>query len=220
MNDDISVLLPAYNEELTIGAAIDEALIEGVTPGHVIVGNNNSTDRTAEIAASKGVKVIHISNKGKGNVIREIVKHIETPYAMVVDSDCTYPIRENITRIREKLTHYDAVFTYRIPENDALSPLHKIGNVGLSLLASIVYGVWIRDVVSGMWAFQTKILEKVEFGVGGFIPDVDFVTGALKTKTRITQLSIRYLPRPDGSKSKLNMLHGVIIARRIISRRF
>ena len=217
--NDMSVLLPAYNEELTIGSVIDEALAEGVTPAHILVGDNCSTDRTAEIATGKGVAVYTISNRGKGNVIHELVKHIETDYALVADSDSTYPLKGNVRVIRRMLRIYGAVLTYRIPSDGAMSLLHKVGNTGLSLIASVLYRTRIRDVVSGMWGFRTELINDVDIEPGGFTPDVDFVTGVMKIGARICRIPISYGVRPDGSKPKLHASHGVVIAIRIVKRR-
>jgi len=217
--DDISLLLPAFNEERAIGTVIDVALSERISLQNILVGDNNSTDRTKAIATRKGVKVISVRKQGKGAVIRELVNHIDTPYAMVADSDLTYPLFRNVSRIRGLLQRYEAVMTYRKPVGGAMSTVHKFGNNCLSLFASYMFGMRIYDVVSGMWGFRTDSVRKIIIDDAGFTPDVDFITGMIKSGASIAQIPISYYPRPNGSHTKLNMGHGLVIAAQIIKRR-
>jgi glycosyltransferase involved in cell wall biosynthesis len=218
--NQVTFLLPAFNEELTIGKVIDSAVTEGILAQNIIVGDNNSTDRTAEIALSKWAKVIPVPEQGKGHVVRELVRHVETPYAVLSDADDTYHIQGTLGRITDLLAHYGSVLTYRRPEHGSMSMLHRVGNNGLSLIASALFGYWIKDVVSGMWAFRRDVIREIEIGTGTFTPDADFVAGVLKLGIPVKQIPVRYYPRPDGSASKLKWTHGIAIAARLVERRF
>lgn len=220
VRNNVTLLLPAYNEELTIGEVIDTAIAEWIKPENIVVGDNNSSDKTAEIALSKGVKVVPVKEQGKGYVIRELVRHVNTPYALVVDSDGTYHIRGAVEQVTALLAYSGAALAYRRPDPGAMSAWHRFGNAGLSILASSLFGLWIRDVVSGMWAFRREALQRVDIGTGTFTPDADFVAGILKAGIPVKQIPVTYSARPDGSQSKLRWTHGIAIAARLIERRF
>src|SRR6266511_4102895 len=86
----IAVLLPCYNEEATIGAVIDN--VRAACPdASITVFDNNSTDRSAAIAAAKNVRVVHVSKQGKGNVVRAMLKKADAEIYVMLDADATYP---------------------------------------------------------------------------------------------------------------------------------
>jgi dolichol-phosphate mannosyltransferase len=220
VQNNVTLLLPAYNEELTIGNVIDDAIAEWIKPENIIVGDNNSSDRTAEIALSKEVNVVPVREQGKGYVIRELVRHVNTPYALVADSDGTYHIKGAVGQVTALLAYSGAVLAYRRPEPGAMSAWHRFGNAGLSVLASSLFGLWVRDVVSGMWAFRREVIQRIDIGTGTFTPDADFVAGVLKSGIPVKQIPVAYAARPDGSVSKLKWTHGIAIAARLVERRF
>jgi dolichol-phosphate hexosyltransferase len=220
---EMTLLLPAFNEEATIGSVIDEAIMHGISKENILIGNNNSTDNTWNIAESKGVSIINVQHRGKSYVVNELIRHIKTPYAMILDSDGTYPLDGNIEKIHELLAvqHYDAVLTYRKKlSKDSMPVLHRIGNNGLSALFSIMYMRYVKDVLSGMWAFKTDLVKNIHIGKGGFITEVDFVYGVVSNKAKMKQIPIPYLPRPKDSAAKIRIHDGLVIAKRMLEWRF
>ncbi len=218
--DDLTLLLPAYNEELTIGKVIDEVVLTGLPTKNIIVGDNNSSDGTANEVSRRGVRVVRIKEQGKGYVVRELVRLIDTPYAVLADADATYHISGILRNLTALLAHSGAILAYRRPCQGSMSALHRFGNAGLSLIASSLFGYWIQDVVSGVWAFRKEVLDNIEIGTGTFTPDADFVAGVLKAGIPVRQIPVTYTARPDGSMSKLKWTHGIAIAARLIERRF
>ena len=107
--EDLTVVLPAYNEEQAIGLVIDGTRL--AAPGSkILVVDNNSSDNTRRISLGKGVTLIDEPKRGKGNAIQTALTHIDTPYVIMVDSDYTYPL-EHIKPIYGFLAmgHYDVV---------------------------------------------------------------------------------------------------------------
>ncbi len=222
MESKVTVLLPAYNEEQSIGKVISE--IREANPGwcNILVGDNCSTDKTREIALAKGTNPILITDRGKGKVIRTLLTQVDTPYVVMVDSDYTYPIGDNLRALLGFLEFTEAdvvVCPRRWIESGAMSKINRIGNKLLSLLASILYRD-IEDICSGMWGFRKETLDKFSLTSDGFTLEADLFVNAVANKCHIVQLPIRYRARLNGSKPKLKIWDGFRIGWFLIKRRF
>src|SRR5687768_17977396 len=129
----IAVLLPCYNEEATIGAVIDD--VHASCPdAEIVVFDNNSSDRSAVIAAEKGVRIVRVSRQGKGNVVRAMLKKVNADVYVMLDADATYPadrIPDLIKPVLEGTS--DMVVGARLgsPEAGAFRRFHHTGNVVL-----------------------------------------------------------------------------------------
>ena len=218
--DKVTVVLPAYNEEKAIGKVIDEIRALPIEC-KILVGDNTSSDGTYNVVKNKGITPVRVREKGKGNVVRALLKYVETPYVITVDADYTYPIGNHLMSICSALGGRDVVICYRRwKERNSMSLTNSIGNYLLSLLASILYGYKVRDFNSGLWGFKKEALDKFKLTSKGFTLEADFFTNAIKHKCKMWQIPIRYRARLDGSKPKLKIWDGFKIAWFLLHRRF
>lgn len=216
---DLTIILPAYNEEAGIGLVLEEAKLIGCK---FLVGDNNSTDRTKEVCEQRGIKPLSVLEKGKGNVIRELINRVATPYIVMVNSDYTYPLKY-IPTIYSLLSmqHYDVVIGPRqFKEPGSMPFLNSFGNWGLSILASTLYGFRVYDLCTGMWGFRTEIIKRINIESNGFTLEAEFFSKAVKNKCKIGQIPISYRPRLNGSQAKLKISDGFKIGWFLVKERF
>ena len=162
----ITVIIPCLNEEQGIRSVL-ESMPEFVD--EVIVVDNNSTDRTHDVAASLGAKVIHEFERGYGRSYKRGFANATGDVIVTLDGDHSYPV-DAISYLLEAYLHLNVDFlnASRFPVRDskAMSLKHKIGNLILSLTMSVLYFRWVRDSQSGMWVFRRSILAEHEARVG------------------------------------------------------
>src|SRR5262252_761487 len=155
----ITVIIPCLNEEQGIERVL-RAMPEFVD--EVIVVDNNSTDRTSEVAASLGAKVIREEVRGYGRSYKRGFTRATGDLIITLDGDHSYPVNA-ISYLIEAFLHLEVDFlnASRFPVRDrqAMSFKHKFGNLVLSLAMSILYFRWVRDSQSGMWVFRRAILK-------------------------------------------------------------
>lgn len=206
--EDLTVILPAYNEEKTVGLVIDE-IKSLYSDCRILVVDNASTDNTRWIAKERGVDIVEEPRRGKGNAMKLGFMLADTPYIIMMDSDYTYPAR-GIGLIYSLLERYDVVIGYRaLREKSSMVPANVCGNHLLSLLASIMFGYRVYDVCSGMWGFSKEALSKFRIGSKGFTLEVDLFANSVNTGCTIGQIPIVYRPRPYGSIGKLKVSDGI-----------
>ncbi len=157
----ITVVIPCLNEEEGIGLVLQK-IPEFVD--EVIVVDNDSTDKTAEIARKMGAKVIHEKIRGYGRAYKTGLKNATGDIIITLDGDHSYPV-DAISYLIENLLRSDVKFIsasrFPIQNPDAMSFKHKFGNIILSLVMSILYFRWVRDSQSGMWTFYKDILNEM-----------------------------------------------------------
>ncbi len=216
---DTTVILPAYNEESAIGAVIDE--VRQLTPQvTVLVGDNNCTDHTAEVARRKRCTVISVTQQGKGATVRELIKNAATRYVIMADADATYPVGYCVAYFSLLLEHTDVVIGYRRwREGGAMSPLNVFGNTCLSALASSLYLRPVRDLCSGLWGLRTSVLSEIGVTTCGFALEAEMFALLTKRRCRIEQVPIPYRARFSGSSAKLKISDGIRIALCLIKNR-
>jgi glycosyltransferase involved in cell wall biosynthesis len=199
------VLLPCYNEEPTIGAVIEE--VRAVCPdASIVVFDNNSTDRSAAIAAEKGVRVVRVSRQGKGNVVRAMLKKVEADVYVMLDADATYPADRIADLIKPVLDGTsDMVVGARLgsPEAGAFRRFHHTGNVLLCRAISLIWGARLTDVLSGYRAFTSEVARILPVVSSGFEIETEMTVQALFYNMTISEVEIEYGARPEGSFSKL-----------------
>jgi glycosyltransferase involved in cell wall biosynthesis len=153
----ISVVLPAHNEEGGIGQVV-ERVPDCVD--EVIVVNNGSTDRTVEIARSKGATVIE-SRRGYGSALRCGFQAAKKDIIVGMDADGTYPaeqIADLINILQRENADFISCSRFPLTDKHAMSRRNAFGNQMLTLLFGLIYGKWLRDSQSGMWVFRRRIL--------------------------------------------------------------
>lgn len=165
----------------------------------VIVVDNASTDRTAEVAESLGARVIREDVRGYGRAYKKGFGFAKGDVIVTLDGDHSYP-PDALSYLLEAFLHLDADFlnASRFPVRDpkAMSFKHKFGNFVLSLAMSLLYFRWVRDSQSGMWVFRRSILEKMRLTSDGMAFSEEIKIEALKDASiHFVEISIQYSSR-------------------------
>lgn len=208
MADKVAVLIPCYNEAVTIGKVVDD--FKRVLPdADIYVYDNNSKDDTAAIAEDHGAIVRTEPRQGKGNVVRQMFREIDADYYIMVDGDDTYPA-EAAPRLLEPLMNDTADMTVgdRLSngtygeENDRA--FHGFGNNLVRWLIKVIYGYAFDDVMTGYRAFNRIFVKTMPVLSEGFQIETELSIHAVDKRFRITDVPIDYHDRPEGSYSKLS----------------
>ena len=211
MKEKVVVMLPCYNEEITIGQVVKEFKKE--LPSAVIyVYNNNSTDKTAKIATEAGAIVIDAPIQGKGAVVKQMFNELKADCYIMADGDLTYPAKYSKKMVELVLNkNYDMVIGDRLSTNyykDNKRPFHGFGNSLVKRLVNVLFHGHIKDIMTGYRAFSPKFINTIgpELISQGFQIETEMTIRALKHKMRIKSVPIEYRDRPEGSKSKLSTI--------------
>jgi len=200
----ITVIIPCLNEEQGI-----ENVLRAM-PGfvdEVIVVDNNSTDRTSEVAASLGAKVIREEVRGYGRSYKRGFTRATGDLIITLDGDHSYPVNA-ISYLIEAFLHLEVDFlnASRFPVRDphAMSFRNKLGNLVLSLAMSVLYFRWVRDSQSGMWVFRRSILKEMKLESDGMAFSEEVKVEALRNpRIRFGEISILYSSRLGETKLNL-----------------
>lgn len=205
--DKIAVLIPCYNEERTVEKVVADfqrALPEAV----VYVYNNNSTDRTAELAEKAGAVVRNEYKQGKGNVIRSMFQDIDAACYIMADGDDTYPA-EAAGELADRVLHHGADMVV----GDRLSstyytqnkrPFHNFGNSLVRWGINLLFDNDIKDIMTGYRAFSYEFVKTFPVLSKGFEIETEMSIHAVDKNMQIENVVIDYRDRPEGSVSKLN----------------
>ena len=207
-NEKIAILIPCYNESLTIKKVINDFKRE-LPEADIYVYDNNSTDNTYEIALNEGAIVKKEPRQGKGNVIRQMFFDIEADYYLVVDGDDTYPAensKELITALREGRA--DMVIGDRLSNgtyfNENKRAFHDFGNNLVKNSINRLYQANIKDVMTGYRGFNRMFVKSFPVMSSGFQIETEFTIHALDKRFKLVEIPIDYRDRPEGSESKLD----------------
>jgi glycosyltransferase involved in cell wall biosynthesis len=197
----ITAIIPCLNEEKAIGHVLRE-IPEFVD--EVIVVDNNSTDRTAEVAREFHAKVVHEPVPGYGRAYKRGFAAATGDIIVTLDGDHTYPV-SGISYLLEAFLHLEVDFlnASRFPVRDpkGMSLKHKIGNVILSTAMSVLYCKWVRDSQSGMWVFRRSLLQKMQLESDGMAFSEEIKIEALLCRgARFGEISILYSTRLGETK--------------------
>ncbi len=205
--DDIAVLIPCYNEEKTIGKVVRDAI--KALPGAVVyVYNNNSSDRTAEIAAEAGAVVRNEFMQGKGNVIRRMFREIDAKCYVMIDGDDTYPVEqagemaEKVLKCNADMVVGDRLSSTYFVENKR--PFHNFGNSLVRGSINRLFGCSVKDIMTGFRAFSYDFVKTFPVLSKGFEIETEMTIHAVYNNMQIDNVVIDYRDRPEGSVSKLN----------------
>ncbi|MBD5548018.1 MAG: glycosyltransferase [Lachnospiraceae bacterium] len=205
--DKIAVLIPCYNEEKTIAKVIRDA--RNALPEAVIyIYDNNSTDRTAEIAKAHGAVVRYEYMQGKGNVIRRMFREIEARCYIMVDGDDTYPMEYAPEMVDKVLYHNaDMVVGDRLSSTyfeENKRPFHNMGNSLVRASINQLFGCDIKDIMTGFRAFSYGFVKTFPVLSKGFEIETEMTIHAVYNHMQIDNVIVEYRDRPEGSVSKLN----------------
>jgi len=204
----VAVLIPCYNEAVTIGKVVDD--FHRVLPdATVYVYDNNSSDGTGEIAREHGAVVRCERRQGKGNVVRQMMRDIDADYYLMVDGDDTYPAEAAPELLAPLVAdEADMVVGDRLSngtygeENDRA--FHGFGNDLVRVLIKWIYGFEFSDVMTGYRAYNAVFAKTMPVLSPGFEIETELSIHAVDKRWRIAEVPIDYRDRPEGSESKLD----------------
>ena len=218
--DKIAVLIPCYNEEKTVEKVIIDT--RKVLPDAVIyVYNNNSSDRTAELAENAGAVVRNEYMQGKGNVIRRMFREVDAQCYIMVDGDDTYPMEAAPEMVEKVLQHNaDMVVGDRLSSTyftENKRPFHNFGNSLVRGSINRLFHCNVRDIMTGYRAFSYEFVKTFPVLSTGFEIETEMTIHAVNNNMQIDNVIIEYRDRPEGSASKLNTYSdGVKVLRTIV----
>ena len=202
----IAVLLPCYNEEATIGKVVRD--FKAALPDAAIyVYDNNSTDRTAEIAAAEGAIVRKEPRQGKGNVVRAMFEDIDADVYVMADGDDTYPADAAPAMVEKVLEGYDMVIGDRLSSTyfqENKLPFHNFGNRLVRGSINGLFGAHVTDIMTGYRAFNFTFVKTYPVLSRGFEVETEMTIHSLNNNLRLFEMPIQYRDRPEGSVSKLD----------------
>lgn len=204
----VAVLIPCYNEELTVGEVIDD--FRRVLPGaSIYVYDNNSNDRTAQVAREHGAQVRFEPRQGKGVTVRQMFRDIEADCYLLVDGDSTYPadaapaLIDPILAGEADMTVGDRLSNGSYAQENQ-RPFHDFGNNLVRWLIRLMYGYAFHDVMTGYRAFSRVFVRSLPVVSRGFQLECEISIHAVDKGWRIKEVPIDYRDRPAGSVSKLS----------------
>ena len=200
----IAVLVPCFNEEAAIKKVVEDftaALPDAV----VYVYDNNSTDKTSEVAAAAGAEVRKEYRRGKGNVVRRMFNDIEADVYVMVDGDDTYDAsraQELVDRLVDE--NLDMVVGRRIETHQAAYRAgHRLGNAVLTGLVRWLFAANIVDMLSGYRVFSRRFVKSFPSFSREFEIETELTVHAMQMKMPVSEVDTNYKERPPGSTSKL-----------------
>lgn len=205
---EIAILIPCYNEALTVGKVVDDFKKE-LPQAKIYVYDNNSKDDTYVIAKQHGAIVRYEPNQGKGNVVRSMFREIEADYYVLVDGDDTYPA-EDVHAMLEEMVKYNAdmIVGDRLSNGTYGSEnkrnFHGFGNNLVRGLINRLFKGNVTDIMTGYRIFSKRFVKVFPLMSNGFEIETEMTIFALANKCKIRSVDITYRDRPEGSFSKLN----------------
>ena len=201
----VAVILPCYNEEAAIGMTI-AGFREALPEAAIYVYDNNSRDRTTEVAEQAGAIVRRERMQGKGNVVRRMFADVEADIYVMADGDATYDpaaAREMIARLVDE--QLDMVVGARESEvQEAYRRGHRFGNAMLTGILAQIFGRSFSDILSGYRVFSRRFVKSFPILSAGFEIETEISVHALELRMPVAEVMTRYGARPEGSASKLS----------------
>lgn len=207
MEKKIAILIPCFNEEKTIEKVIKD-YHKALPTADIYVYDNNSTDKTAEIAKKAGAIVKHEYRQGKGNVIRSMFRQIDADCYLMIDGDDTYPadnakeMCDLILNEKADMVIGDRLSSTYFSENKR--PFHNFGNKIVKLLINKIFKNKIKDIMTGYRAFSYDFVKGFPVLSKGFEIETEMTIHAVDKNYKLVEIPVKYRDRPEGSSSKLN----------------
>jgi glycosyltransferase involved in cell wall biosynthesis len=205
MQPNIAVILPCYNEEAAIGATI-AGFRAALPDARIYVFDNNSRDRTVEVARAAGAIVRTERMQGKGHVVRRMFSDVEADVYVMADGDATYDASAAPAMIRMMLDErLDMVVGARKSEVEAAYRRgHRFGNRLLTGILARLFGRTFSDILSGYRVFSRRFVKSFPVLSAGFEIETEISIHALELQMPVGEVVTQYGARPDGSSSKLS----------------
>lgn len=201
----IAVLVPCFNEEAAITGVVRD-FREALPQATIYVYDNNSTDRTAEVARAAGAQVRREPHQGKGNVVRRMFADVDADIYVLVDGDATYDApsaRAMVNRLVED--RLDMVVGARIDNDEKAYRLgHRTGNRALTAFFASVFNSTFTDILSGFRVFSRRFVKSFPVLSRGFEIETELAVHALELELPVAEIPTPYYARAQGSASKLH----------------
>jgi glycosyltransferase involved in cell wall biosynthesis len=201
----IAVLVPCFNEEAAITGVVRD-FREALPQATIYVYDNNSTDRTAEVARAAGAQVRREAHQGKGNVVRRMFADVDADIYVLVDGDATYDApsaRAMVNRLVED--RLDMVVGARIDNDEKAYRLgHRTGNRALTAFFASVFNSTFTDILSGFRVFSRRFVKSFPVLSRGFEIETELAVHALELELPVAEIPTHYYARAQGSASKLH----------------
>ncbi len=217
----IAVLIPCYNEELTVEKVIKDFRKE-LPEAAIYVYDNNSKDKTSEIAKKNGAIVVKEYRQGKGNVVRSMFYDIDADIYVMVDGDDTYPAEE-VHKLIEPIENHEAdmVIGDRLTngtyQKENKRHFHEFGNNLVRKSINVLFKSNLKDIMTGYRVFNKKFVKTMPVLSPKFEIETEMSLHALDKKFIIKEIPIVYRDRPEGSQSKLNTVSdGIKVVKTIV----
>jgi len=200
----VAVLIPCYNEEVAVPRVV-AAFRAALPDATVYVYDNNSRDRTVEVARAAGAMVRTETLQGKGHVVRRMFADIEADVYVLVDGDDTYEAAAAPRMVAKLLEErLDMVTGTRVSDiQEAYRPGHRFGNLMLTGMVRTIFGNRISDMLSGYRVFSRRFVKSFPALAAGFETETEFTVHALELMLPVGEVQTAYKERPVGSTSKL-----------------
>ena len=200
----VAVLVPCLNEEVAIRKVVADfrAALPDAT---VYVYDNNSTDKTSEVASTAGAVVRRERRPGKGNVVRRMFQDIEADIYVMVDGDDTYDAAVAPELVGKLVAeNLDMVVGKRVETHEAAYRAgHRLGNAVLTGLVARIFGSQLADMLSGYRVFSRRFVKSFPSSSREFEIETELTVHAMQMKMAIAEVDTNYKERPPGSTSKL-----------------
>jgi glycosyltransferase involved in cell wall biosynthesis len=215
----VAVILPCFNEGAAIRKVVGDFRRE--LPGaRVYVFDNNSTDDTAAVARAAGAKVIHVQDRGKGNVVRRMFADVEADIYVMADGDGTYDATKAPQMVEALIdAKLDMVVGTRVPEGEGQIYRfgHLFGNSMLTGMVAWIFGHGFTDMLSGFRVLSRRYVKSFPAISRGFEIETELTIHALELRAPYREVATPYLARIEGTQSKLSTFRdGARIARTIL----
>ena len=201
----VAVLIPCYNEELTIAKVVKDCK-KYLPEAEIVVCDNNSTDKTAETAKKAGAKVLFENRQGKGNAVRRMFADIDADVYVMIDGDGTYDIKAipNLIKILQDEKSDMVVGVRKETEDACYRSGHRGGNKVLTKIVELILGYKLRDMLSGLRVFSKRFVKTFPAESKGFEIETELTIFALSRRLPTKEIDTNYFSRPEGSFSKLS----------------
>jgi glycosyltransferase involved in cell wall biosynthesis len=201
----VAILIPCFNEEVAVATVVND-FRKALPSATIYVYDNNSTDRTAEVASQAGAIVRSEPRQGKGHVVRRMFGDVDADVYVLVDGDATYDATSAPAMIEALLNdRLDMVVGRRIEQQVAAYRLgHRAGNSLLTGFLSLTFGQNFKDVLSGYRVFSRRFVKSFPVLSDGFEIETELSVHALQLALPVAEIETPYFARPQGSISKLS----------------
>jgi glycosyltransferase involved in cell wall biosynthesis len=199
------VAIPCYNEEQTVAKVIRD-FRTALPDAEIVVYDNASDDRTADVARQAGARVVRVNRRGKGYVLQAVFELSDADVLVIVDGDDTYEAADVLALTAPILADQaDMTIGTRLHTTGSeFRRLHHFGNRALTLVLNAMFGTAYTDILSGYRAFSPQFRQTVPLIGTGFEIETELMIQALSSGMVVREVPIRFRQRPPGSTSKLS----------------